>query len=413
MARLGSLLKALRSLAATRRDRRGNVALIFALAAPVVIGLGGLSAESIYWYFKRVQLQSAADAAAYAAAIEARSGSAYASIQSTAASTAKSDGFAPAIGTIVVNTPPASGPNQNGNAVEVILTQPQQRFFSQMFDTSRISQTVRAVAVYKTASNACILALNKSASGAAQVSGSATVVLDGCDVMANSISSAAITVAGSGQLTADCAVAVGGVTSNGSLTLKSCTAVQTQASPVADPFANLPAPAIPGACLSAGGTNLQPGYYCGGMSLSGNVTLQPGVYYVAGNGLKINSSTTVTGSGVTIYLSGSARVSMNGAAKATLSAPTSGTYAGVLFFGDRSSTGGSNTFNGTADSAITGDLYFPTQQVAYLGNFSGDDGCTHIVADTVTMSGHSNVSVNCSSHGMSKIPAMQSVALAE
>ncbi|TIU61412.1 MAG: hypothetical protein E5W15_32155, partial [Mesorhizobium sp.] len=44
----------------------GNVATIFALTLPVVVGGAGLGVETSYWYYSSLKLQSTADAAAYA-----------------------------------------------------------------------------------------------------------------------------------------------------------------------------------------------------------------------------------------------------------------------------------------------------------------------------------------------------------
>ena len=44
----------------------------------------------------------------------------------------------------------------------------------------------------------------------------------------------------------------------------------------------------------------------------------------------------------------------NSAVTLNLSAPTSGTYSGILFFGNRNVSGVTNTFNGTASSVMTG-----------------------------------------------------------
>ena len=46
----------------------GNIAVIFAIALPAVIGVTGMSVESGYWYQKERQLQQAADAGAFAGA---------------------------------------------------------------------------------------------------------------------------------------------------------------------------------------------------------------------------------------------------------------------------------------------------------------------------------------------------------
>jgi hypothetical protein len=134
---------------------------------------------------------------------------------------------------------------------------------------------------------------------------------------------------------------------------------------------------------------------------------------IQGGDLQVNASANITGAGVTIYMAGSGRVSMNGNATVTLDAPTTGTYAGVLFYGDRSSSGGSDTFNGTANSRMTGALYFAKQNVQYLGNFGGANGCTQVVGDTVTWSGNTHMASNCTAYGLRTLQAYEAVRFVE
>ncbi|CDX40499.1 conserved hypothetical protein [Mesorhizobium sp. SOD10] len=391
----------------------GNVATVFALTLPVVVGGAGLGVETSYWYYSSLKLQAIADAAAYAGALEKVQGSDTAAITAAATSSAASNGLGE--GTIVVNTPPTSGPNTAKKAVEVILNQNLDRMFTSIFTQTKVPERARAVALITDASKACNLALSQSASQAVLYSGSTSVKLTGCVVMSNSIANDAIKVQGAAGLQADCLISAGGMVLNNPVTTV-CKAPITQALPAADPFASLPAPASSGSCQNVNGgkstQTIQPGTYCNGMNLNGNVTLSPGVYVIQGN-LKINAGAVVQGNGVTIYMAGSNTVSMNGNATVTLSAPTSGTYSGVLFYGDRTGTAAQSTFNGTATSLLTGAIYFPRQRVNYLGNFSGQNGCTQVVADTIQWSGNSTIKQDCSSLGMKDIPAAQSVAVVE
>ena len=82
----------------------GNVATIFALTLPVVVGGAGLGVETSYWYYSSLKLQAIADAAAYASALEKVAGSDIAAITAAATSSAASNGLGG--GTSVVNTPP-------------------------------------------------------------------------------------------------------------------------------------------------------------------------------------------------------------------------------------------------------------------------------------------------------------------
>jgi hypothetical protein len=299
--------------------------------------------------------------------------------------------------------------------VEVILNQNLDRMFTSIFTQTKVPERARAVALITDASKACDIALSLTASQALLFSGSTNAKKVGCVDMANSNASDAIKIQGSAAVQTDCLITVGGVVLNNPPVMV-CKAAITQALPAADPFASLPAPAASNPCKNVNGNKtsqtLQPGTYCSGMSLNGNVTLQPGVYVVQGS-MKVNANAVVSGSGVTIFMAGNNTVSMNGNATVTLSAPTSGTYSGVLFYGDRTGTAAQSTFNGTADSLLTGAIYFPRQQVNYLGNFSGVNGCTQVVADTIQWSGSSTINQDCSSLGMKDIPAAQSVAVVE
>ena len=99
-----------------------------------------------------------------------------------------------------------------------------------------------------------------------------------------------------------------------------------------------------GNTINANGTSgtLNPGVYCGGITVSGNgvsATFSSGTYILLGGGLQIKGGANATGSGVMFYNTYNSTYSYSpivvSASSTTLSAPTSGTYEGVLFFQDR------------------------------------------------------------------------------
>jgi len=79
------LKKSLRALGA---DRRGNVAIVAAVAMPVLLGSMGIGAEVASWYTGKRNLQNAADSAAIAAATNADPSNYQAEALSVAASVA-------------------------------------------------------------------------------------------------------------------------------------------------------------------------------------------------------------------------------------------------------------------------------------------------------------------------------------
>lgn len=391
---------------------RGNVAMVFALTLPIIVGGAGFGVETTYWYYERNALQAAADAAAHAGAMERRSGSSNQRVNDVAVMAATQNGFDPAIGTAVVNAPPVSGPSAGGDAVEVVLTEVADRFFTRMFIEDDVDLRARAVAVYRTASNACVLALDPTAARAAEFAGNTIVTLNGCSVMANSSAADAVNLRGSARLVVNCLISGGGATVGSGATLTECRAPVLNAPPVADPYASIREPAQQGSCLNSSGTTLAPGRYCSGLRLSGDVTLQPGVYHISGGDLRINANANVRGSGVTFVLHGASALNFNGNATVNLAAPTTGDTAGILFFGDRNGSGAS-TLNGTAASSLTGAVYLPRQSLSYLGNFSGSGGCVRVVSRTVAWSGSTELAADCSAYGIPSVPVLNVVRLVE
>ncbi len=395
-----------------RGDSRGNLAMATALSAPLLAGAAGFGVETAYWYHKSLELQQAADKAVYTAALEKRGGSSSSKILSTATSIATENGYQP--GTLAVHTPPTTGAYAgNANAIEIELSISLPRYFTGVFFTDQVAESARAVALMQTAANACVLALSTAASHAALFSGSADLTLTGCTVMSNALTEDSVKLQGSAKLTTDCIIAVGEVSLTSGAAMTECSAAVTQAPPAADPFADVPVPSSSGTnYTSTSGSVLQPGNYTNGMTLSGTKTLEPGVYVVSGGNFKINANANISGSGVTFYFMPGTSVSINGTATVDFSAPTSGTYAGILFFGDRSATD-AVTLNGTADSKLTGAVYFANQDISYLGNFSGNGGCTQVVGKTVSWSGNTTINQDCTTYGMRTIPATQLVKLVE
>lgn len=393
----------LRRLAA---DRRGGVAVMLALLLPVVVGVAALAVETGLWFAERRALQTAADAAALSGAFELTAGR-----RATVAASALVDGRRNAAdASFTVRTPPVTGKYVgSGGAVEVVASRPQTLLLSALF-LGDMQVGARAVARAGSAGDPCILALERVESSAAEFSGSADIVLKDCGVKANSSSAQALTVSGSSSLTAQFVETVGGYQVSGSGTLSVGSAI-TNAAASEDPFKALSNPSV-GGCTHSGfkenGTaTLSPGVYCNGLDLGAKakVTLSPGVYVVNGGNVRINGGAQVSGSGVTIFLTGAAgdyaTVDINGGAAVDLTAPNSGSYAGVLMFQDRNApVGGDNKFNGGSAMSLNGALYFPGQQVEFQGNTSNAGGCTRIVADTVTFTGDATLGNACASLGL-------------
>ncbi|MDP3739483.1 MAG: pilus assembly protein TadG-related protein [Hyphomonadaceae bacterium] len=397
-----------------RKCNRGNVAIILALAAPALVGVAGLSVETGYWYYLQKKAQKAADISAYAGAVSLRNGEAQAAALDVALKEAALLGFAAPEVAVTPVSPPTSGPNQHGRAMQVTIDYEAPRFFSAIFDTAPILASVRAVAAYQQPANACVLALDGAAPGAITISGSADITLRSCEVMSNSIADSAVLLSGSSDVETDCVNAAGGVAiKSGSvdLTLTDCAVARENMPRAPDPYADVSEPTFsdlpcssPGngrraaMIVSAGASGVK--RFCGGLTLSGDYRFEPGVYVVDGGAFRINASSHVSGDGVTFFLTNGAEIRFNGAAMLDFSAPTRGTYAGIAFMGDRSDAGVEHRFNGTSDSLITGAIYTPASELIFSGNFSGENGCTQLVASTITLLGNMGFATDCTGRSL-------------
>jgi hypothetical protein len=195
-------------------------------------------------------------------------------------------------------------------------------------------------------------------------------------VAVDSSSSTAMVLNNGGALTATSVKVVGNCTGScGSVTVSAApNTVTTGAPSQADPLGNLVAP-TPGTCTGQsnfyGNGNtyspINPGTFCSGIQISGvTLTLNPGTYIITGGAFTTANAAHLNGTGVTIYLGTGASASLAGGAIVNLSAPTTGTYAGILFYQDRSVTTGFSVTNG-AGSTMTGGLYFPAAAVTFNG----------------------------------------------
>jgi hypothetical protein len=189
-----------------------------------------------------------------------------------------------------------------------------------------------------------VYVLNPTAGGALTLSSNAAINVPG-SVVVDSNSPTALTESGNAQVKAATIQVVGGVQKGGNATLSP--APVTGAAAAADPLAGLAAPTggtFRGS-VSLGGTNTQtidPGVYSQ-ISVSGNasLTLNTGVYVIAGGGFTVTGRASVSGNGVMIYNAGSnypnpggssGSVNLSGKGAISLSPAADGSYPGVLIF---------------------------------------------------------------------------------
>ncbi|WP_405358641.1 hypothetical protein OG535_00345 [Kitasatospora sp. NBC_00085] len=270
------------------------------------------------------------------------------------------------------------------------------------------------VARAATACTASLCVLNASAANALYAHPGSIHVTG--DIRVNSTNSQAALVSGTTTVTATGgtiggpAAPAGFATSGGG----SYSPAPTNQSAVTDPYAALaqcpaatacpttPAAPYPSVNHISGNQTISPGVYTSITNLGGTLTLNPGTYVVT-TGMTISGG-KVNGTGVTIYLAcpvyptvcgtltaGAFFLDQTGG-KTTLSAPTTGAFAGFSFIADRNNTAGvSVSGNGTS---ITGGGTVYTAAGKLSASSGGKASFTRAVVDTVETSGSNSTQIS-------------------
>jgi hypothetical protein len=341
--------------------------------------------------------QKAADAAALAAAVEifrARTDS----VTASALGESRNNGFANGHRgvTVTVTYPTTSGFFVGANYVKVVVQRRMASLFASFVGRDSVTVTAQAVAGLGTATQQCLVVLDGSAGPALEVKSQARVTATGCGVTVNSSDNSgspqAVDVQSSSYLTTGSLSVVGGVSGSGIYTPAATTGV-----PLApDPMGYLTWPAVPNTCnftnvnintAAEAAVALTPGTYCGGITVATvSATMMPGVYYLrgqnAGKALSIKSAGGLSGTGVTFVLDSSSSgqfgiVDIESSGIVNLSAPTTGTWAGILMYQNPSATSSlTNIFQSGSTSMLSGTIYFKNTSVEVKS--SGANGSTTI-----------------------------------
>jgi Flp pilus assembly protein TadG len=409
-----------------RESREGAVAIQMGLIFAALLGTGALASEIGFVTYKHRQMQSAADAAAFGAAVAlSKSSSAnFTLVAKGLAASVSCVGCSPApfvdgaYGvTVAVNDPPATG-TYAGQAgyVEVIITQPQTLYIVGAVNSLTGSANpsglfnlgVQAVAGTGLA-NICMLALGTT--GAAfKLNGSVTVGNSNCGIADNSASNPSTDIKGGsatiyGQFSSNGPQNTSGNNANfktppktGVTTTDPYIAngenawVLAQATSPLKPASNCTSPN-----LSSGSATVQT--YC---NVTGG-TLSNNVYYVN----SISGSVTVTNATVVVY--GSASF---GNSTVKITAPTSTSAKGESGLGLVSPNAIAVSFVGNGSLQLAGAIYLPNQgsQASLAGTVNVP--CAQVIAGTISLSGNDQFG-NDGTCGLANITTPGSVKLVQ
>ncbi len=442
-------------LASFVRDRRGNILIFTALGVAILLGAAALGSEVASWYSQKRAMQNAADLAAEGAILSLKKNlasasattRAYARVEArTASSIHQFPNASPT--TVTVNVRPEdafstgtyTSSEFDNKAVEVIITKPATLMFASLFLPSAPTVAARAVALIDVSNGDCLLALNPTIPKAFQIAGNGTINID-CGIAVNSTASSnsaqnnAFYLQGSVSVTATNITVDGGIGVTGGAAYASPHPVST-GTVTTDPYgaggqSPYTFPSSSGA-LNQGSfsdspsstSTLQPGIYSS-VSITGTASLVPGrTYFINGGTFSLGGN--LTGTGVTIVLTNGATFQMGNNATANLSAPTSGSNAGMVIVQDPASSAvatlqnngncqtNCSVFQGGPDTRIVGAVYFPNGNITYQGNPSNrSTDCLQLIANSLQWQGNPTLLVNgCNGTGVTQFGPM-SVRLAE
>ena len=384
-------------------DRRGNAILIAAGALPLVIGAAGLASDTVQWTMWKRQLQRAADSAAIAGSLARHQGTNLDT--SVNAELTRNDHLWMAdLAAIDVTTTPADTSTE-ASRVNVSLSIQQKLGFSSVFMSAAPVINVNARAAMLDEGDFCVVALEKGTDPGIIIQGSTTSNL-GCAVISDSIAvtDAVDTIGNAYTFNSPLVAAVGGLPTS----ISGAAKLQPYHVAMPDPYAGLDT-SVPSSTpctnfnshkgtTSGGVTQLTPGCFTG-FDRDGNYNLQPGVYYLNNTDMDRTGNGSLTGTGVTIVLTGTSpgTIKFNGNSGINLSAPVDvgNPFFKILFAQSLNATNNNdNVINGNNSSSLDGALYFPKGKITFSGSSSALSKCLMVVGKQVHFSGNSNIQNN-------------------
>lgn len=352
----GKRLLATRAMLA--RSCNGSITISTAIATPLLLAGLGVAVDYGTLAMKATQLHELADSAAIGGAKElALAGSTEQSIKAIVTKYIEQGASQGISSTLVID--------RKAGTLNVALEQQWTPFFAQVLDSGVTPIKAQATAALVGSASICVLALEGTSVKALHLDKEARISAKGCAVYSNSTNSQGM------RLDLDSSVAAALICSAGGVKAKTTALVPTPTTdcpPVDDPLSGRKAPPS-SSCdytnfkISSGSKTLEPGTYCGGISITGtaSVTFDSGTYIIKDGPFKLSNSGKMTGEHVGFYLAGEATVlDFTGDTSISLTGATDGELSGLLFFEDRSvSLDRKHRINSANAGELTGTIYLP------------------------------------------------------
>jgi Flp pilus assembly protein TadG len=323
---------------AFRLNRRGGVAVIFALSSMVLLGLAGGGIDYARLSYRRAQLQTATDVGTLAGGNMLKLAQTTTDTQSVRGVTEQAirDNAKP------TSSAPFTVQVSISNDGTSVTAQTQEIFplaFGKIFGvpSATINVSARSSLVGKT--RLCVLALDPSSDGTLTAQDQASMTASQCSVYSDSASTTGVTLQNQATILAASICSAGG--NSVSTSNPPQPGPKSGCPSLKDPLAVIAPPSSSGCTYTntvvTTSKTLQPGTYCNGLKVTqgATATLAQGVYIIDTGPLTVDANATLTGSYVGIYLkSQQTTLNLTAASTINLTAPKSGPMSGLLFYED-------------------------------------------------------------------------------
>jgi Putative Flp pilus-assembly TadE/G-like len=386
---------------ARRKSRRGAIVVMVAVSIAVVLAFVAIAVDGGWLLELRRKSQATADAAALAAAetlfreytqnygLDVSGNAADAALSIAAANGFNNDGTTSVVSVRTAPEKYSGGPNVGkpipAGVAEVEVQYNQKRYFSSIIGSGTIPVPARAVAAGSwKAADVAIHVLDLHRPSSLNATGESAVTVRGAKVIVNSDAPDAMNSNG-GTISAPTFDVTGGSSISGSKGSFNGD-INYGTPPEPDPLRHIPQPISSGGehrvQFSNGTRTLSPGSYSGGISVSGQGTLNmaPGIYFMDGGGFSFSGQGDLNANGVMIFnapTKSSDVVSITGTGSIVMSPPTEGIYKGLTLFQDRASPN-TMTVSGGGYMDIVGTFYAAGGTLKVGGGGDGRVGSQYI-----------------------------------
>lgn len=265
---------------------------------------------------------------------------------------------------------------EKGRAIRVKVSADPQVYFPGPIGLNAKTVRAEATAEISGGGNVCMIGLNTAAPSTLNMSNSARLTAPDCAVYSNSTSKKSLNLSNFARVNAKLTCVSGGV--GGAKSAVTPTAIE-DCPPIVDPLKDHPDPKLGlldcdylATVVAIGTVHLKPGVYCGGITVAafGKAVLAPGIYTMNNGLLAVTVNGSLEGENVGFYLTGAtSTILFTPNSHISLTAPTTGPLAGILFFEDRDTVFATYHLIASDDARrLVGTMYFPKSKLKITAN---------------------------------------------